>query len=336
MLPAAATVDERVPVHVLTGFLGSGKTTFLKHLLGEPGLADTAVVINEFGEVGLDHLLVREVSEDVVLLSSGCLCCAVRDDLVSTLAELASLAGTGRMPAFNRVVVETTGLADPAPIMHAVMSDLRLCRAYQAGSIVTTIDGVSGARSIGDFSEAVQQVALADCVVVTKSDLVEPWSLDALDLEIARINPSVRRLTSSMERFPPSDAIFAHDDDDWQPHFLSQDQDQDQGPASGRHSDGIDTFSVTLDRPVQWPAFVEWLELLLASRGQSILRVKGLLPVIGDARPVVIHGVQNVVYPPQYLPRWPEDTPRGWLVFIARDLTRSAVEASLKSVFTET
>lgn len=324
MQPAAASVDARIPVHVLTGFLGSGKTTFLRHLLCTPDLADTAVVINEFGEVGLDHLLVREVSEDVVLLSSGCLCCAVRDDLVSTLADLSAMAGRGEVASFRRIVVETTGLADPAPIMHAVMGDLQLRRAYRAGSIVTTVDGVSGARSLGSFAEAAQQVALADHIVITKSDLVEPWRLDALGLDLAKVNPSVRPLTSSRDVMPATAEIF---DRVGEPRYIDTDG------ATGNHSDGIETFTVEVTQEVDWPAFVEWLELLLASRGQSILRVKGLLPVRGDPRPVVIHGVQHVVYPPEYLPRWPDGAPRGWLVFIARNLTRTAIENALPSTF---
>lgn len=328
MQPAASANDERIPVHVLTGFLGSGKTTFLRHLLGEPDLADTAVIINEFGEVGLDHLLVREVSEDVVLLSSGCLCCAVRDDLISTLADLLAMVRRGEVAPFRRVVVETTGLADPAPIMQAVMSDLQLRRGYRAGSIVATVDGVSGANSIGNFAEAVQQLALADCVVITKADLVEPWRLDALSLDIAKVNPSVEPLVSRRDAMPRAVEIFDLGQFR-QPRHLQA----DQTTVVGKHSDGIETFAVEVAQDVDWPSFVEWLELLLASRGQSILRVKGLLAVKGDCRPVVIHGVQHVVYPPEYLPRWPQGMERGWLVFIARNLSRKAIESSLPDTF---
>lgn len=328
MQPAAPSLDARIPVHVLTGFLGSGKTTFLRHLLGEPGLAETAVIINEFGEIGLDHLLVREVTEDVVLLSSGCLCCAVRDDLVSTLAELLAMARCGAVTPFRQVVVETTGLADPAPIIQAVMSAPELLQGYRAGSIITTVDGVSGLNSIQNFAEAAQQVALADCVVVTKSDLVERWQLDTLELDVAKVNPSVRSLTSSKHAMPSAADVLAYGED-WKPHSLGA---HDRA-ARGVHSHGIKTFTVEVTREVEWPAFVDWLELLLAARGQSILRVKGLLPLAGDERPVVVHGVQHVVYPPEYLPRWPEGSPRGWLVFIARNLTRTAIENSLPSIF---
>jgi G3E family GTPase len=329
--PGASVSDDRIPVHVLTGFLGSGKTTFLRHLLGEPDFADTAVVINEFGEVGLDHLLVREVSEDAVLLSSGCLCCAVRDDLVSTLADMLEMVRCGAVAPFRRVVVETTGLADPAPIMQAVMSDLRLRRGYRAGTIVSTVDGIGGAGTLARFAEAVQQVALADCVVVTKSDLAEPWRLDALRNDIATINPTVGQLVSSKAEMPGAGEIFEKAGDRRPRHLDISDV-----PLRGRHSAGVETFVVDIDDPVDWPAFVDWLELLLASRGQSILRVKGLLSVAGDPRPVVIHGVQHVVYPPEYLPRWPEGTSGGWLVFIARDLSRAAIENALPSIFAST
>lgn len=328
MRPAASAPDDRIPVNVLTGFLGSGKTTFLRHLLGEPGFADTAVLINEFGEVGLDHLLVQEISEDVVLLSSGCLCCAVQGDLVSTLTDLLARVRRGEVAPFRRVVVETSGLADPAPIMQAVTGDLRLRRVYRAGSIVATVDGIGGGASIATFAEAVQQIALADCVILTKSDLVEPWRLDALNLDIARVNPTVRRLVSGRTARPCGAEVFDHAAD-WRPRHM----DATDAPTVARHSSGVETFTVEVESAVDWPAFVDWLELLLAGRGQSILRVKGLLRVAGDPRPVVVHGVQHVVYPPEHLPRWPEGTQRRWLVFIARNLSRKAIENSLPSTF---
>ncbi|MDZ5454358.1 GTP-binding protein [Labrys sp. ZIDIC5] len=327
MQPTNHNADPRIPVHVLTGFLGSGKTSFLRHLLAEPELADTAVVINEFGEVGLDHLLVREVSEDAVLLASGCLCCSVRDDLISTLADLSELSGQDGAPTFRRVVVETTGLADPAPIMQAVMGDLRLRRHFRAGSIVATVDGVNGATTIASFIEAQQQVALADRIIITKSDLVEPWRLEGLEREIRAVNPAARRLVSAPMEMPAASIVF-DEAADWR-HY-----EEINGPArTGLHGKGIATFTVDIDREVDWDAFVDWLGLLLAGRGQSILRVKGLIPVAGDRRPVVVHGVQHVVYPPEYLPQWPDSRRRGWLVFIARDLTRSAIETSLPGIF---
>ncbi|WP_414475661.1 CobW family GTP-binding protein [Microvirga sp. M2] len=331
MRTSSSETDQRIPVHVLTGFLGSGKTTFLTHLLGQPDLADTAVVINEFGEVGLDHLLVREVSADAVLLSSGCLCCAVRDDLVSTLVDLLAMAQRGDAVRFRQVVVETTGLADPAPIMHAVMSDLRLRRGYRAGRIVTAVDAVSGLDSIGRFAEASQQVALADTILITKSDIVEPWQLDAVRLGISRINPRVSPLVSRKNAIPRAQDIF-EERESWEPGYAQM----STTLPVGRHSDGIETFTVDVACEVDWPSFVEWLELLLVNRGRSVLRVKGLLPVAGDPRPLVIHGVQHVVYPPEYLPAWPDGRRKGWLVFIARNLSKSAILKSLPSTFAST
>lgn len=329
MRPSIPATDQRIPVHVLTGFLGSGKTTFLRRLLNDPGFADTAVVINEFGEVGLDHLLVHEVAEDAILLSSGCLCCAVRDDLVSTLADMIAMIDDGVVPPFRRVVIETTGLADPAPIMQAVMSERRLIRGYRAGSIVTVVDSVSGGTSLPGFVEAEQQVALADCVILTKSDLVEPWRVDAVKMQISALNPTVPILMAGQQIAVDPGGIFDREET-WQQH----------APAEGKphhahdHSDGVNSFTVNITDDIDWPAFVDWLEVLLAVRGQSILRVKGLLPVRGESRPIVVQGVQHVVYPPEYLLEWPDRQRRGWLVFIARDLDRVAIENALPFIMT--
>lgn len=337
---AAPMVDGRVPIHVLTGFLGSGKTTLLRHLLADPGLADTAVVINEFGEVGLDHLLVREVAEDVVLLSSGCLCCSVRDDLVSTLAELNGLMRAGEIPAFARVVVETTGLADPAPIMQAILSETTLLPWFRLGQVITTVDAVNGEQTLARHREARQQLATADRLILTKTDLVGEFEGDALGDKLRAMNPSAGLLVSRKAQLPAGE-ILKEADAQWRAPVAAQ-----LGPilhsAAGApalphaqgHDDAIKTFTVALQQPVEWPAFVEWLELLLASRGDFILRVKGLLAVSDDARPVVIQGVQHVLYPIERLPAWPPAAAApGWIVFIASDLTQRAIENSIRSVY---
>lgn len=331
--------DGRVPIHVLTGFLGSGKTTLLRHLLADSHLADTAVVINEFGEVGLDHLLVREVAEDVVLLSSGCLCCSVRDDLVSTLAELHALMRTGEIPAFARVVVETTGLADPAPIMQAILSEPSLVPWFRLGQVITTVDAVNGEQTLTRHREARQQLATADRIILTKTDLVDESECTALMEKLGAMNPSASLLVSRKSKLPAAE-ILKEADSQWHrpaPVPPAPGDHAHRGPAippAHGHDEAIKTFTVQLQQSVDWAAFVDWLELLLASRGDSILRVKGLLAVSDDERPVIVQGVQHVLYPIERLPEWPDGSARpGWIVFIARDLTQRAIENSMRSVY---
>lgn len=330
MLPEVSRRDPRIPVHVLTGFLGSGKTTFLRHLLADPSLKDTAVIINEFGEAGLDHLLVREVTEDVVLLASGCLCCAVRDDLVSALADLMVASAAGDIPTFRQVVVETSGLADPAPIMHAVMSERGLSQHYRPGSIVATLDAVNGDVTLEGHVEAVQQAALADHIVITKTDLVADWRRDTLTGLVRQVNPQAEPFFSRADAMPGAAEVFVEsrrDSDDVKLRFA-----QVPGTHAAHHGKGISTFTIATDGAASWPDFVSWLDLLLTSRGQSILRVKGLLAIHGDPRPVVIQGVQHVLFPPEYLDGWPTGLRKTRLTFIARNLTKSAVEQSLSDL----
>jgi G3E family GTPase len=322
----------RPPVHVLTGFLGSGKTTLLRHLLGASGMQDTAVVINEFGEVGLDHLLVRGLTEDVVLLSSGCLCCTVRDDLISTLLDLHGSSAAGDIPRFSRVVVETTGLADPMPILQAILSDKRLPRFYRLGGVVTTVDAVNGLTTLDRFPEAVQQVAAAERLIVTKTDLASAADVDALDGRLMQLNSTASRLASRIGDFPCADDLLV-DAQAAAPARPAAEVKPVTGHASaGNRHDRVRSFTIALDEPVDLAAFIDWLELLLASRGESVLRVKGYLAAIGHDRPLVIQGVQHVVYRPEPLQEWPASPGRSELVFITRDLTQTAIERSIRSV----
>ncbi|MGD9769487.1 MAG: GTP-binding protein, partial [Pseudolabrys sp.] len=289
----------RTPVHVLTGFLGSGKTTLLRHLLGDPSLRDTVVVINEFGEVGLDHLLVREVNEDVVLLPSGCLCCVLRDDLISTLSDLHRAQAVGEIPPFSRIVVETTGLADPMPILQAILSDKQLARLARLGEVVTTVDAVSGHATIDRYQEAVRQIAAANCLVLTKTDAVDDAQADAAAAQLQAMNPTARLLRSRQGAFPAAADLFRDDGDERvlpaAAAFVAQGVD-----PHGSH-DAISTFAVTLERPVALDAVIDWLELLLASRGDNVLRVKGYVAATGHDRPLVIQSVQRVLYRPEPL-----------------------------------
>ena len=340
MSAEAPSADPRTPIHILTGFLGSGKTTLLRRLLVDPALADTAVVINEFGEVGLDQLLVREVAEDVILLSSGCLCCTVRDDLISTLADLHQMKRSGEIPSFGRVVVETTGLADPAPIMQAVLSAKELTSCYRLGQVVATVDGLNGSQTLKSHREARQQSALADRIMVTKCDLIDESARDALVRQLREFNPHAEVRWSGRNESAPGNLFTGvgavwHGSRSHSPFSKSAEANGHAHAHEGSAHDGtIGTFTVFPGQAIDWPVFVDWLELLLASRGDSILRVKGLLSVRGDSRPVVLQGVQHVLYPPERLPAWPASSPAGgWIVFIARDLTLSAIENSLRSVF---
>ena len=337
--------DHRTPVHILTGFLGSGKTTLLRHLLADPALHDTAVIINEFGEVGLDQLLVHPVAEDVVLLSSGCLCCSVRDDLLSTLADLDRMMRSGEIPPYSRAVIETTGMADPAPIMQAILSERRVAPRYRLGHVITTVDAVNGVSTLAAQREARQQLALADRIVVTKCDLVGAADRDALVARLEGVNANATIRLSGTGRVAASD-VLAESDPTWRnPAYAAQrvspeHSHEHEHPHGHREADvhdgSVTTFTVRLERAVDWDSFVDWLELLLFSRGDSILRVKGLLRVAGDDRPVVVQGVQHVLYPPERLTAWPEGSPPGgWIVFIARDLTASSIEASLRSLTEE-
>lgn len=335
------------PVFVLTGFLGSGKTTLLRSLLAHPGMRDTAVIVNELGEVGLDHLLVREVTEEVVLLGSGCLCCAMRDDLVSALRELTSLKEAGSVPPYARVVVETTGLADPAPLVQTLIGEQSLQSDYRLATLVATIDAVLGEGELDAHFESVKQAAIADRLVLTKTDLVAPSRTDALHARLSALNPAAEMLASAPGRFPAPAQLFAAADFDvhkkadavriWlKEEAYRLDPANSRERHSPRHDERVAAFCIRIREPLEWTPFLEWLELLLASRGEQLLRVKGIVNFARRTRPCVIQGVQHMFHPPVELEAWPDHDRTTRLVFITRDLTRGAVETSLRQVLGET
>ena len=330
------------PVNVLTGFLGSGKTTLLQRLLRSPRMARSAVLINEFGEVGLDHLLVQQVDESVVLLQSGCICCSIRDDLTSALRGLLSRRDRDEIPAFDRVLIETTGLADPGPILYTLLSEPVIRHHFQLGNVITTVDVVNAGLHLSRNPEGIKQVAAADRLVLTKSDLAEPEQMAALRDELARLNPSARLWDAAQD---PIDVDFLLDIMPSEPPGPVRDRLEEEVPrergwtagnpaapgALGRHTDSVSSFSLILDRPMDWTAFGIWLSLLLNRHGDDVLRVKGILCVEGTETPVFINGVQHIVHPPQHLERWPTEDHRSRIVFITRGIDHGRLRRSLEA-----
>jgi G3E family GTPase len=331
-----------IPVTLLTGFLGSGKTTVLNHVLKQPGMAATAVIVNEFGEIGLDHLLVERSSEDVVLLNSGCLCCTVRTDIVDTLTNLFVDRVKGRIPFFGRVVIETTGLADPAPILHTLMTEPIVAARYMLDGVVTTVDAVNGSGTLDRQPEAVKQAAVADRLLLTKTDLAEPEARHAFEMRLAALNRSSPVIPVARGAVDPGQlfnlgffdpATKSVDVRRWlrDEALVGSDEHEHDGHLDpNRHDDRIRAFCIIRERPISWAVLSGWLDGLATMRGDDLLRLKAIVAVNENPDgPVVLHGVQHLFHPPVVLPRWPSEDRRTRMVFITRDLPRQAIEATL-------
>jgi G3E family GTPase len=325
----------RLPVSIITGFLGSGKTTLLNRLLQDPAMAGAAVIINEFGEIGLDHLLIATPNENTVLLSSGCICCTVRGDLVNTLRDLDKQRREGELPPFDRVLIETTGLADPVPIVQTVVVDEKLAPQYQLDSVITLVDAVNGSSQLDTQPESRKQAAVADRLLISKTDLADADAVKRLKDRLAVINPGAEILESAYGRIAPGvlfgAAIFPESRSAEVERWLREDSyvrvETRQGVMQSAHDDGIRACSLVLDQAVTRSGLTAWLTALASLRGAELLRVKGLLNVEGE--PVAVHAVQTLIHEPVYLQQWPDADRRSRLVFITRNMSRDAVEATL-------
>jgi G3E family GTPase len=328
-----------VQISLLTGFLGSGKTTLINALLKHPDMTETAVLVNEFGEIGVDHDLIEQIDEETVLLNAGCLCCSVRGDLARALRELFLKRVKGDIPPVSRVLIETTGLADPAPIIHTLISDPVISNRYTLDGIVTTVDAVHGAGQFDQHAESVKQAAVADRIVLTKSDVAAADEVERLEQGLRDINPGAPIHRAVMGDIHP-DSLFdaglydpatkSMDVQRWlRDEAYADDADHHHAHDVNRHDERIRAFCVTEETPLNWEGFVAWIRTLIALYGDKLLRIKGIVAIEGQPLPIAIHGVQHMFHDPVQLPEWPGDDRRTRIVFITRDLDREEVETKL-------
>ncbi len=338
---------ELLPVTLLTGFLGSGKTTVLNHLLRHLPL--TAVVMNEFGEIGLDHQLLEESRGPLALLSGGCVCCQIQGTLAPTLKNLYMARASGKLPPYERIIIETTGIADPAPILDTLLSERWLAARHKLDGVVTTVDAVFGAQQLDAHFEAARQVAVADRLLLTKTDLATPEQIETIKARLAELNPAAPihtvlsgivdpaqvthlGLFNPLDKHPDVLQWLAHQR--YQPAARSLLGGKAKPAPAELHDNRIRAFSLSFDEPLEWHGVQSALDMLQAFRSQNLLRMKALVNVKGKPNPVVLHAVQHMLYPPAELPAWPDDDRRSRFVFITSDLDAAFV-AKLLADFTQ-
>jgi G3E family GTPase len=327
MLRRMSEAANTVPVTILTGFLGSGKTTVLNHLLRAPSLADTVVIVNEFGAVGLDHLLIEQAIEDAVLLKNGCICCTVRGDIADTLDVLWQRRDAGEIPPFRRIAIETTGLADPAPVAHALLTEPGARYACRLDGIVTTVDALHGTLQLERQPEARRQVAMADRILLTKTDLATAGQIDDAAARIATLNPTapVRHIINGTAS--PSDVFDLGPDEGRLEQWLRPLDGTGHHHIAFRHGEQIASVVLRHDRPVVWDDLRHWLESILSLRGDSVLRLKGIVWLQNEDRPMVLQGVHHVLHPPIPLDR-PAQQNATRIVLITRGISAKGIRAS--------
>lgn len=318
--------EARRPVIVVTGFLGSGKTTLLRHVLAGDEAHGTAVLVNEFGEVGLDHHLVRQLDEQTILLNNGCVCCSVRDDLVQALRTLLDQDQRGAIPPIDRLIVETTGLADPAPIVFTIETDPMLQHHFRVDRVIVTVDALNGQLHFDRHAVSLKQAAVADDIIVTKTDLAPPETVSTLTARLRRLNPAAQLSTAILGEVEPERILAPRR----RTLSAALQIPATMAPPEGRHMDGTSSVSLTFEQPLDWVAFSVWLSMLLHAHSEAVLRVKGMLNV-GESGPVVLNGVQHIMHAPEHLPQWPDADQRSHIIFILQAIDPQQIVQSLNA-----
>ena len=325
----------QIPVTVITGFLGSGKTTLLSSILKKKEMQKTAVIINEFGEIGLDHALIEHTDENIVELQSGCICCTIQGDLNKTLIDLFDKMMNGKVSSFNRILIETTGLANPVPIIHTLMSSIELIRIYSLDGVITVVDSINGEKTLDLHEESLKQLALAEKIIISKTDIVDKDEIKSLVYRIKEINPVSQIIFSKFGNIPLEEifGLGAYDPykksadvKNWLAAEKYKDKKHHHHHDVNRHNENIRAFSMMSENPVNMIAFSFFRDMITAALGANLLRMKGIVNIAGEERPAVIHGVQHIFHPVQWLETWPDNDRRTKLVFITQNIKKEQIE----------
>ncbi|CDZ59897.1 CobW family GTP-binding protein [Neorhizobium galegae] len=363
-----SSARSRIPVSILTGFLGAGKSTLLNRILKDAGTSDTAVIINEFGEVGIDNFLVEASGDALVEIANGCLCCTVRGELVDSLASIMDGIQTGRLRPIRRIVIETTGLADPAPVMQSVMGNPVIAQNFELDGVITVVDAVNGVSTLDRHQEAVKQVAVADRLIISKQSMADASQLAALKSRLAALNPRALVIDGDSEEagtaailvnglYDPATKIadvdrwlhdeLANDAEEHDHHDHDHDHHGHEHHGHGhhghhhhhhdvnRHGDDIRSFSIIHDKPIDPMAIEMFIDLLRSAHGEKLLRMKAIVALSDNPdRPLVLHGVQSVFHPPQRLPKWPDGSDRRTRMVLITQGLEEAFVTDLFAAFT--
>ena len=325
----------QIPVTVITGFLGSGKTTLLSSILKKKEMQKTAVIINEFGEIGLDHALIEHTDENIVELQSGCICCTIQGDLNKTLIDLFDKMMNGKVSSFNRILIETTGLANPVPIIHTLMNSIELIRIYSLDGVITVVDSINGEKTLDLHEESLKQLALAEKIILSKTDIVDKDEIKSLVYRIKEINPVSQIIFSKFGNIPLEEifGLGAYDPykksadvKNWLAAEKYKDKKHHHHHDVNRHNENIRAFSMMSENPVNMIAFSFFRDMITAALGANLLRMKGIVNIAGEERPAVIHGVQHIFHPVQWLETWPDNDRRTKLVFITQNIKKEQIE----------